>query len=169
MSLLAQTLDVTVAAVLAIVSPLAILAGVFLAIGRYRQRQDHAEKTMGELRGEIGELRGEIRALRDSDVTIVEKIRTELDGHARLLAERITNDIQTEARDRDRSMRLLDSRVQSMERWRERTIGAAEAQARGIPSPVQGDTAPMAVSPRIHQRSGLYPGAGTDDDPDQTP
>lgn len=163
MSLLAQTLDVAaglvVAATLAVVSPLAILAGVFLAIGRHRQRQDHTEKT-------VAELRGEIRALRDSDATIVEKIRTELDGHARLLADRITTEIQAEAKDRDRSMRLLDSRVQSVERWRERTIGAAEAARAGIPSPVQGDTAPMSVpSARIHQRSGLYPGAGDDEDP----
>lgn len=165
MSLLAEVPELTtglvLAALLAVISPLAILAGVFVYIGRQRQRQEHTEK-------EVAELRGEVRTLRDSDLTIVEKIRTELDGHARLLADRITTELQAEATARDRSMRLLDSRLQSIERWRERTIGAAEAQARGVPSPIQGDTAPMAVtSPRIHQRSGLYPGAG-DDDPDPT-
>lgn len=151
------TTGLVLAALLAVVSPLAILAGVFVYVGRARQRQEHTEKV-------VAELRGEVRTLRDSDLSIVEKIRQEIQGHAVLLGDRITNEIQAEATNRDRSMRLLDSRVQSIERWRERTIGAAEAQARGVPSHMQGDTAPMAVtSPRIHQRSGLYPGAGTDD------
>lgn len=166
MSLLAEVPEITaglvVVALLAIVSPLAILAGVFLAIGRHRQRQDHSEKAQAKLETRV---EGLLRA----DVETLDKLRSELDGHARLLSDRITNEIAAEVRARDQAMRALDSRVLSMERWRERMIGAAEAARytrTAIPRQVgPDDPTPLEIpTPRIHQRSGHYPGIPDDDE-----
>lgn len=169
--MLAQTIEISaglvLAAGLAVVGPLAIIGGVFVAWGKLRSSVDANKEA-------IAEAKAERATLRESGTALGERLRAELDAHARLLAER------GEGRDRavraqiDRDRQSVDRRITSLERWQQRVLGAAEASRHttGVPSRVDGDTAPMSMpitTPRVHQRSGLYPmhHDPDDDDPNQ--
>lgn len=185
---MAQTIELTtgaiLAAALAVVSPIALLAGVFVAVGRHRQRMDHLEaqaKTHGE----------KIDALRESDTAVTERLRTELDAHAGVLAARLEDATAKSAKALKGAVRALDRRVGSLERWRERVHGADQArhaaqQHASIPPPPPHGTpqpgvpqgqiydrstpvmsAPL-VTPRVHESSTHYPAALEDSDDGET-
>lgn len=168
MPVLAQAIEVTAGAIVAgafaIVSPLLILGGIFVAVGRQRQRQDSHEKRLNRL--EDRDL-----AHAASDTQITERLRGEIDGHAKMLRM----EIQEQGRRGEKAIRgvvrTLDPRLGSLERWRQRMLGREQAMAAaaGVPHPVSSDqtTRPMAVphpTPRIHQSSTHYPVAADESD-----
>lgn len=164
--MLAETIELTTGVVIggifAIVGPVAIIGGGFVAWGQLRQTVKANAEAVKASQAAIEQVKTEQR-----DAT--ERARTELDAHARVLADRI-DAVQNHLASNQRSAtQSLDRRIGSLERWRERMRGAEEARAAAVPRQVYDDTAPMSrpiTTPRIHQSSTHYP-AVTDDDEDR--
>lgn len=170
-SIVAQSVEITtgviLAAGLAVVSPVAILAGVFIAIGRSRQRQDTVERTQGRILERIEELR-------DSDTAVAERLRGELDGHAKMLAGQLGEIDKTHAKALHDAVRSIEKRVGSLERWRQRVLGAEQARAAhsgAVPQPIYDQQTPVMqapiATPRVHQSSTRYKAMGLEDSGDE--
>jgi len=168
---------VILAAILAVVGPLAILGGGFIAWGRLRQQVDDMRAQLSDLRDADAKLADEQRK---ADAALAERLRVELDAHASVLGDRIDLVRTTQNERRTAGMREVWSAVRSLQRWRERLRGAEEARAaaqhaplpsqahQGVPHHVSPDTTtPAGIPvppnppplPRVHQSSARYPAA----------
>jgi septal ring factor EnvC (AmiA/AmiB activator) len=167
---LAETIELTAgmiaAGIFAIVGPMAVIGGVFVAWGKLRQVVHDTRETA---KTNAAEIRAEVDARRTADDALGERLRTELDAHAKILNDRIDATQNHLASAHRGTTQALDRRIGSLERWRERVRGAEEARAAAVPRPIYDDTAPMSrpiTTPRIHQSSTHYPAASKDENDD---